>query len=90
MKTIEEVKEFLVDAGAEDASVFDSPDDYAEAFVGVSDEGRAVYDYNKMIQCLMDRDGMSMEEAAEWIDYNVLRSLPYVDNPPIILYPVDE
>lgn len=31
----------------------------------------AVYDYEKIIAILMERDGMSSEEAAEFIDFNI-------------------
>jgi len=31
----------------------------------------AAYDYEKIIAILMERDGMSSEEAAEFIDFNI-------------------
>jgi hypothetical protein len=31
-----------------------------------------VYDLNKCIEVLVDRDGMSQEEAVEYMDFNVL------------------
>ena len=64
--------------------------DFCSAFIGVSDEGRAVYDYNKMVESLME-DGMDEEQAIDWISYNTVRSLPY-QGPlaPIILYPVED
>lgn len=34
----------------------------------------AVYDYNKCINVLMDRDAMTEEEAIEYMDYNVVGS----------------
>jgi hypothetical protein len=30
------------------------------------------YDTTKILEILMDRDGMSMEEAVEFFDYNIL------------------
>ena len=30
-----------------------------------------IYSYNKCIDIFMDRDGMTHEEAIEWMDYNV-------------------
>jgi hypothetical protein len=38
-----------------------------------------------MIDCLVEEDGMSYEEAMEFIDYNTIRALPYYPNGPIIL-----
>lgn len=57
--------------GYEDTIVFENPD-YASAFIGVSADGRAIYDYNKMVDYLMQTDGMSYDDAVEFIDYNVV------------------
>lgn len=36
-------------------------------------------------------EGMTEEDAIEYIDYNTLRSLPYMgDRCPIVLYPIGE
>ena len=40
--------EKLLNAGFEDVIVFDQCS-YADALIGVTEDGRAVYDYNKMI-----------------------------------------
>lgn len=79
--------ERILDAGFEDVIVFDTPA-YDDALLGVDTENRAVYDYNKMVEGLMVIDGMSEEDAVEWIDYNTIRSLPYVPGAPIIVYPI--
>ena len=31
-----------------------------------------IYSYNKCVEIFMKRDGMSHEEAVEWMDYNVV------------------
>lgn len=72
-------------AGYESVLIFENPS-YENAFIGVSHDERAVYDYDKMLACLMDEDGMTMEEAAEFIDFNTVRSLPYYSGSPIIVY----
>jgi hypothetical protein len=90
--TVDKIKEYLVERGYEDAVVFDSNlgYDYASAFIGISEDGRAVYDYDKMVQFIVDTGDMNEEEAIEWIDYNTIRSLPYAgENAPIIMYPID-
>ena len=53
---------------AEDAIKFDGLD---SAIVGVSLDGYYVYEYDTMTSILMD-DDMTMDEAYEWLDYNVL------------------
>lgn len=49
--------------------------------------GGLVYSYEKMIEYLIKEAEMTQEEAIEWIDYNVLRAIPYMgDTKPIIVY----
>ena len=38
----------------------------------------------------MNEDGMSEEEAADFISYNTIRSLPYYPGSPIIVYGMEE
>ena len=72
----------------EDAIVFDNMS-YDGSIVGVTTDGRVVYDYDKMVEELMEDEEWSYEEAAEWIDYNTIRSIPYAGpNGPIIMYSV--
>ena len=69
--------------GYDDVIVFEGPN-YDEALVAVTEDNRAVYDLHKMILCLED-EGMSMEEALDFISYNTIRALDYCDNPPVII-----
>jgi hypothetical protein len=76
-------------AGYEDIMLFANYS-YDDAFIGVSEDGRAVYDYAKMVEWLMKEENWTEEEAVEWIDYNAIRSIPYWgDEAPIIMYPID-
>ena len=61
--------------------------DYEDAFIGISHDDRAIYDWEKMVEYLINKQGMTEEEAIEWIDYNTIRFLPYQENAPIIMYP---
>ena len=92
MKTNEDVRNALLEAYDEDMAnnivFFESPD-YADAVIGTCEENsvvRLIYSYEKMVDCLVRRDGMTEEEAAEFIDYNVIRALPYFKNAPIVMY----
>ena len=88
---VSQIKEYIIDFGYDpDIIVFENPD-YSEAFIGVSSDGggRAVYDYEKMVRCLMEHDGMTEEEAREFIDYNTLGAW-FGDKTPIILFPIIE
>lgn len=49
-------------------------DGYTEAMLGTTDEGVIVYSKTYMIEELMTRDDMSLEEAIEFLEYNVWNS----------------
>lgn len=82
--TYEELTTKLLEEGYEEVKLFVDYD-YADAFVGVTTDNRAVYDYDKMVAWLMTKEGFTEEEAVEWIDYNTIRALPYYADAPIIL-----
>lgn len=63
---------------------------YDDALIGVSEDGRAIYDFDKMVEWLMNEVGLSDSEAVEWIEYNTIRALPYFgEGAPIIMYPLE-
>lgn len=62
---------------------------YDDALIGVTSDDRAVYDYELMVEWLINSEGFTEEEARDWIDYNTLRALPYMgEGAPVILYPL--
>lgn len=72
----------------EDAIVFDNMS-YDGSIIGVTTDGRVVYDFDKMVEELMQDEEWSYEDAVEWIEYNTIRALPYAGpNGPIIMYPI--
>jgi hypothetical protein len=78
-------RELLLDNGYNDIIIFDNPS-FDGAMIGVSSNDRAVYDYDKMVAVAMEQEGWTQEEAIDWIEFNILRSLPYIENAPIIVY----
>lgn len=81
-------EEKLLNAGYEDI-LFLSNYSYDDALIGVSQDGRAIYDYEKMIEWLIKEEGWTDDEAVEWIEYNTVRALPYMgEDAPIIMYPL--
>lgn len=78
-------RDILCDMGYEDAIVFENPD-YDNAIVGVSSDGRVIYDFDRMVGCLMDEDEMDEDEAVEFIDYNTIRAAEYYSDGPIVMY----
>ena len=62
-------RELLCDLGYEDSIRFENPD-YDEAIIGVSSNGRVIYDFDLMVEHLITHDEMDEMEAMEFIDYN--------------------
>ena len=85
LKTENDIRELITDYEYDDVVIFSNPD-YASAFIGISENNRAVYDYDKMVKHLIDKDCMTDIEAIEFIEYNTIRALPYYENAPIIIH----
>lgn len=69
-----------------DAIVFDNFA-YDNSIIGMTFDGRAIYEYNRMAHELSKDNCMSIDEAMEWIDYNTIRALNYISGKkPIIVY----
>ena len=72
----------------DDVIFFDNAS-YDGSIIGITTDGRVVYDYDSMVEELMQDEGWSYDDAADWIDYNTIRSLSYSGpNGPIIMYRV--
>ena len=82
--TREEVNQYA-DSIDEQIIVFDNPN-FDNSIIGISYDNRVIYDYQLMIQDLIKQDDINEEDAVDFIDYNTLRSLNYMDNGPIILF----
>ena len=76
----------LLEAGDEGTIFFTNPS-YEDAFLGISSDDRAIYDYEKMIESLVNHEDMTEDEAREFIDYNATF---YIEGGPIILYRLEE
>lgn len=85
MTSIDELKDILEDRALSHTTFFVKPD-YLSAIIGLTDDGKLIYDYDKMVEHLVEKDGMTDEEAIEFIDYNTIRTIPYMGSShPIIL-----
>ena len=81
-------EERLLDAGYEGVKYLTNYS-YDDALIGVSHDERAIYDFEKMVEWLMNEAGLSDNEAVEWIEYNTIRAIPYMgEKAPIIMYPL--
>ena len=55
-------------------------DEFADGAIGLSEDNRVIYDYSRTVESLMKHNDWSEEEATEWLEYNTLRSLPYMES----------
>lgn len=78
-------REKLIEQGYEDLVVFENPS-FDKAIIGVSYDDRVVYDYDLMVEAAMEEEGWTAEDAIDWIEFNTLRSLGYVEGSPIVIY----
>ena len=79
-------KEELLEMGA---VLFTGWDD---AIVGATDEGQAVYSYDLILETLKERDGLTDEEARDWIEYNLYKTMPYIADEgkqPVIMHLIE-
>lgn len=89
MKSETPNRDLLNELGHEDAVVFENPD-YDSAIIGVDEDDRVIYDFGLMVEHLMEKDGMTYEDAVEFIEYNTIRALPYFPNHPIVMFPISD
>ena len=82
--TIDDINVFAKENDLE-ITILDNPS-YESAIIGLSSNYEVIYDYDLMIKYLI-KDGMSGEDAIDFIEYNTMRAIPYVHsrNKPIIL-----
>jgi hypothetical protein len=64
---------------------------YDNSIIGITEDGRLIYDYEKMIEEYMAEEECDELDAIEWLEVNTLRAIPYMGaNAPIIMYNNEE
>ena len=88
--SVEELCEYLEEQQHEGTIFFENPS-FVKAITGITDSGQLIYDYNLMIESAMEDEGWEYEDAVDWIEYNTLRSIPYMEDGvrPIISFPIN-
>ena len=60
---------------------------YDNSIVGITTDGRVVYDFYRMVEEFAMEEDCTTEEAMDWICYNTLRAIPYMgEMAPIVMY----
>lgn len=63
-------------------------EDFFPAVIGVAkDKSHVAYSREKLEHCFMKQNGWTIEEAVEWVDYNVERALPYYGSRAPVIVP---
>lgn len=74
----------------DDTVVFDNPS-FDNSIIGITTDGKAVYDYEKMVEELMKDYAVSEQEAIDWIEYNTIRAIPYAgEMAPVVMFTFKE
>jgi hypothetical protein len=88
--TKEEIIDSIIEIAGEDYAIL-LADGYEDAYIGIARQFTknplALYDRNKCIDILVNRDGMSDEEAEEYFQYNV-EGAWVGENTPMFLQPL--
>lgn len=92
IKTPEEILEdngYLTEDLEESETMLFRDPDFHTAIIGVDHYNRVVYDYEKMLDYLVEHENMTYEDAADQISYDTLRALDYMSgNKPIVMFPL--
>ena len=79
--------ERLIQNGYENIMVFTGEYTYDTALIGVTDDERAVYDFDKMVTWMAEHEGVDELTATEYLEHELLLGLQMMGPAcPIILY----
>lgn len=90
-----EIKQRIEDHGVDEETlnriVILEGDEFADGAIGITEDNRVAYSYSKLVESLARVYGTE-EDAIEWLEYNTLRSIPYVESQgllaPVIVYDI--
>ena len=85
----EKLRKRLSENGYEDSIVFDNPS-FDNSIVGLTENGETVYDYDRMLAEYCRDNKCEIEDAIDWIDYNTIRTIPYITGIRPIIATLDE
>lgn len=59
-------------------------DGFDKAIIGTTCDNKLIYEYDAMVAILCEKQNLTKEEAEDFIEYNTIRELQYIENTPII------
>lgn len=84
----QKIADMVMDDDELDRIIVLEGDEFADGAVGLTEDNRLVYSYEKLVESLAKEYGTETD-AIEWLEYNTIRSLPYMTsygNVPIIMH----
>lgn len=74
------------DQGIEEEVLILDDHAYDKSIIGLTEDGRLVYDFDKMVKEFAEDEQCDELDAIEWLEYNTLRALPYMgERAPIVI-----
>ena len=74
------------DQGIEEEVLILDDHAYDKSIIGLTEDGRLVYDFDKMVKEFAEDEQCDELDAIEWLEFNTLRALPYMgERAPIII-----
>lgn len=83
------IAEHVMDEDELDQIIILEGDEFADGFIGLTEDNHAVYGYERLIDSLCKHNNWEYTDAVEWIEYNTLRAIPYmgsVGKEPMVIY----
>ena len=76
----------IEDQGIEEEVLLLDDHAYDKSIIGLTEDGRLVYDFDKMVKEFAEDEQCDELDAIEWLEYNTLRALPYMgERAPIVI-----
>lgn len=82
------VDEKLSENGFDGVVIFTEPD-FASALIGVTSEGRAVYDSARMLEYLRTEKNVTDDAAVDWVHHIMQKLAAAGSGAPIIMHPLE-
>ena len=74
------------DQGIEEEVLILDDHAYDKSIIGLTEDGRLVYDFDKMVKEFAEDEQCDELDAIEWLEFNTLRALPYMgERAPIVI-----
>ena len=85
-KFIKALDAMVEDQGIEEEVLILDDHAYDKSIIGLTEDGRLVYDFDKMVKEFAEDEQCDELDAIEWLEYNTLRALPYMgERAPIVI-----